>query len=263
MSRLSRLQAPTTPVYLRIAATVARDIEQGRIPVNSKLPPERALSRQFDVNRQTVRAALQHLRDLQLVLTDRRGTHVVDRRPPAAGRVPLPRQTGSNLLAFPAPVADGPSTGRLFSASVAPSLALLLGLPGGRTTLIHHHRVLNAEGEGVQDAVTYFSPVAVAEVPELAAYLKRVPTADPDLSLLYLWLERAGLQPAVRESVTLTRHDRRPSAVPGLSMRRCVHDQHTRVLAVTDLGFTQAWQEVTFAASTHRLWPWSPVPAGR
>lgn len=266
MSRSLRPGLPATPVYLRIAAELARDIEQGKIPANSRLPAERALAERFDVNRQTVRAALQHLRDLQLVLTDRRGTYAVDRRHDDVLPAAAPRSAAQDLLAFPAPSAGGPTSGRLFSASVSPSLALLLGLPRGRATLIHHHRVLNAAGKGIQDAVTYFSPTAVAEVPELARYLARVPVSDPDLSLLYLWLERAGLQAVVREAITLTRNDRRGPVVPGLSMRRRIHDQHTRLLAVTDLGFTQAWQEITLeytnpSASTHRLRPLSSIAA--
>ncbi|MGW7052778.1 GntR family transcriptional regulator [Streptomyces sp. NPDC054887] len=267
MPRSSRPEPPTIPVYLRIAAALARDIEQGAIPVNSRLPAERALAARFDVNRQTVRAALQHLRDQGLVLTDRRGTYAVGRGTPDAPPAAAPRSAVRDLPAFPAPPAGGPTSGRLFSASVSPSLALQLGLAGGRATLIHHHRVLNAAGKAVQDAVTYFSPAAVAEVPELARYLARVPVTDPDLSLLYLWLERAGLRAVVREAITLTRHDRRGPAAPGLSMRRRIHDQHARLLAITDLGFTQAWQEITLeytnpSASTHSLRPLSPLAAG-
>ncbi|GHA97728.1 GntR family transcriptional regulator [Streptomyces chryseus] len=267
MPRSSRPELPATPVYLRIAAALARDIEQGTIPVNSRLPAERALAARFDVNRQTVRAALQHLRDQRLVLTDRRGTYAVDRASHDTPPVPAPRSAARDLPPFPAPSAGGPTSGRLFSASVSPSLAQQLGLAAGRTTLIHHHRVLNAAGKAVEDAVTYFSPTAVAEVPELARYLTRVPVSDPDLSLLYLWLERAGLRTVVREAITLTRHDRRGPAAPGLTMRRRVHDQHARLLALTDLGFTQPWQEITLeytnpSASTHMLRPLPPLSVG-
>ncbi|MFI5633000.1 GntR family transcriptional regulator [Streptomyces sp. NPDC051664] len=64
------------PAYLRIATHFAREIEAGRLSQGEKIGPERALAEQFGVNRGTVRAALRHLREQRLVVTDSRGTYV-------------------------------------------------------------------------------------------------------------------------------------------------------------------------------------------
>ncbi|MFJ8074403.1 winged helix-turn-helix domain-containing protein [Streptomyces sp. NPDC096176] len=62
-----------TPVHRRIAVALGRDIRDGRIEPGSRLPAERTLARRFGVNRQTVRVALQLLREEGLVTTEKRG----------------------------------------------------------------------------------------------------------------------------------------------------------------------------------------------
>lgn len=62
------------PLYLRVAAALREDLAHRRISPGSRLPSERSLSQRYHVNRQTVRSALQLLRDERLVVTDRRGT---------------------------------------------------------------------------------------------------------------------------------------------------------------------------------------------
>lgn len=66
--------AAEVPLYLRVAAALREDLAQRRISPGSRLPSERSLSQRYHVNRQTVRSALQLLRDEGLVVTDRRGT---------------------------------------------------------------------------------------------------------------------------------------------------------------------------------------------
>lgn len=66
--------AADAPLYLRVAAALREDLAHRRISPGSRLPSERSLSMRYHVNRQTVRSALQLLRDERLVVTDRRGT---------------------------------------------------------------------------------------------------------------------------------------------------------------------------------------------
>nr|WP_277932753.1 GntR family transcriptional regulator [Streptomyces formicae] len=227
--------------------------------------PERVLTAQFSVNRYTVRAALQCLREKRLVVTDRRGTYV-------AGTTAAPRSDSAafrdartafteaepTVPIFPIDGSGCLIQGRLFSAPVSAAMAEMLGIPPTRPALAHHHRAVTISGEPMHDAVTRFAPVAVLEVPELSRYMPRLPVTDPDLRLLHQWVVRAGFRPAVRETITLTRHDAQhgADAVPELTVRRHLRDQRGRLLAVTDLTFHHAWQQITLdytdpAASTH------------
>ncbi|MEU9099536.1 hypothetical protein [Streptomyces sp. NPDC048361] len=122
-----------------------------------------------------------------------------------------------------------------------------LGLQPGENTLTHHHRTLRSTGETIHDAVTYFSPTATSHVRELRLYQNRVPVGDPDMRLFYEWVDRAGLRPVIQESVSLTRAGEcRADDPPRLAARRHIHDQHGRILAITDFGFTSQWTELTF-----------------
>ena len=56
-----------TPTYYRISQTLRRRIIDGRYPVDSQIPTEEDLLREFSVSRHTVRAALQQLVDQGLV----------------------------------------------------------------------------------------------------------------------------------------------------------------------------------------------------
>ncbi|UUN30042.1 GntR family transcriptional regulator [Streptomyces sp. FIT100] len=261
----SRRQRDAVPAYLRIAAHLEGEIAAGCMPVHAKLPPERVLTARFGVNRYTVRAALQHLRERGLVVTDRRGTFV-------AGTAAAPRSGSATFRTaraegadveqavpiFPVDVVGCLISGQLFSASVSAAMAELLGIPPTRQALVHHQRAVTVAGEPMHEAVTRFTPVATVEVPELSRYLPRLPVTDPDLRLLHQWVVRAGFRPTVRETITLTRHAAQhgPGAAPELAVRRHLCDQQGRLLAVTDLTFHRAWQQITLdytdpAASTH------------
>lgn len=260
MSRLPRRPDSTTPAYLRIASVLAGRIRSGAVPPPGRLPSERSLSEEFGVNRQTVRSALHLLREQGLAVTDRRGTYAVRTDAAAA-----PAFTAGPLL--PA-VSAGSRQGAMFAAPVTSSLGRLLGVPAGRPVLIHRHRVFTATGDPYGDALTYFAPITVLEVPELSRYLPRLPVDDPDLRLLAHWIERAGLTPAVTESITLSRsdHKSRSSGPTRLSVRSMVHDQHARLLTLTDLDVSPSWRKVTFEyvnpqATAHHLTP-APDRAG-
>lgn len=230
--------------YTRIAVELRHDIEQRIIRPGTRLPAERVLAERFRVNRQTVRSALQELRDAGLVVTDKRGTFV------STGPVPTPAPAGSpRQPRFPgganAPLGSR-TRARLSSVSVPPALAAELGLPPGKATLVHHHRTFGAAGEFIQDAVSYFTPTALAEIPELGRYQRRLRDHEPDLRLLYQWMDRAGLRPTLRESVTLIRRDAKGLS-PGhtrLSVRRRVRDYRGRLLEVTDICFSPGWEEL-------------------
>lgn len=231
--------------YTRIAVELRHDIKQRTIGPGTRLPGERVLAERFHVNRQTVRSALQELRDAGLVVTDKRGTFA------AAEPVPRPEPAASpRQPQFPggarAPLGSR-TQARLSCVSVPPTLAAVLGLPPGEATLVHHHRTLGAAGEFIQDAVSYFTPTALAEIPELGRYQRRMRNHEPDLRLLYQWMAQAGLRPTLRESITVTRREARliPPGHTRLSVRRQVHDYRGRLLEVTDISFTPGWEELT------------------
>jgi DNA-binding GntR family transcriptional regulator len=86
--RRSDAPRPRQARYEEIARALRQAILDGKFPVGTKLPKENALSAQFAVSRQTIRAALQILREQGLVVTRRR-----------TGTIVTPHQTdGSNFI---------------------------------------------------------------------------------------------------------------------------------------------------------------------
>ncbi|MGW2017728.1 GntR family transcriptional regulator [Streptomyces sp. NPDC001927] len=268
MSRPLHHRPAPAPAYLRIATHLEREIAQGHMPVHTKLPAERALAETFAVNRQTVRAALQWLRQRGLVVTDRRGTYVngAARQPgPSIDRPAATEPEGTAHL-FPAGAADSAHEGRLFSAPVSPAMADALGILRTRPALTHHQRFVTASGELTHEAVTHFAPAATLEIPELSRYVTRLPVIDPDLRLLHHWLTRSGIRPTIKETVTVTRPDPRRGtpAPPELTIRRHLYDHHSRLLAITDVTFPGAWQEIALTHAgalplTHDMRPARPT----
>ncbi|MEU6215411.1 winged helix-turn-helix domain-containing protein [Streptomyces sp. NPDC047023] len=232
------------PKYQRIAAALRRDLEHAaRIP-GGRLPSERSLAASYQVNRQTIRAALQHLREDGLVVTGRRGSRPAV-RPAAAAAAP-----GRAAPAAPGTARPTAALTRSWVTvvTVAPSLAGLLGMSGGDRTLVHHHRERGRAGETLRHAVTYFNPHAVARSPELAACRNRAAYArEEDPGPLRAWLDRAAATGRVAETITVTRTTHPPAASPacGLTVRRTVHDASGTLLAVTDLAFP-TWDRLTF-----------------
>ncbi|MFD3696171.1 GntR family transcriptional regulator [Streptomyces sp. NPDC058646] len=225
------------PKYQRIAAALRRDLDRTAHTAGGRLPSERSLAARYQVNRQTIRAALQHLREDGLVVTGRRGTRPVAGSVAATGPQPAVR-----------PATPAPAQSWLTLVTVPPSLAALLGMRGGDRTLVHHRRERGPAGDAVQHAATYLSPGVVARTPELARYRDRAARVrDEDLGPLHRWLERAAADGRLAETITMTRatQPQGPSPTCGLSVRRTLHDSSGRLLAVTDLSFP-TWDRLTF-----------------
>ncbi|MFD4935507.1 GntR family transcriptional regulator [Streptomyces virginiae] len=243
------------PKYQRIAAALRRDLDRAAHTPGGRLPSERSLAARYQVNRQTIRAALQCLREDGLVVTGRRGTRPAVPVPvtavgvPAVVAVPVVAAVSGVPAATPS---AGPAPTRSWTTyvTVPPSLGTLLGMSGGDRTLVHHHRERGPAGETLRDAVTYFSPVVVARSPELASLRNRTATTsarEQDLTALHRWLDRAAASGRVAEILTMTRVTHPQAAAPacGLTVRRTLHDGSGRLLTVTDLAFP-TWDRLTF-----------------
>lgn len=77
------LQNSGIPIYLQIYNSIRDDIETGRLPVRSKLEPERVLAHKLGVTRSTVSHAYQKLHD-EGYLTSRQGSaHIVMQQHPS------------------------------------------------------------------------------------------------------------------------------------------------------------------------------------
>ncbi|MBT2480785.1 GntR family transcriptional regulator [Streptomyces sp. ISL-94] len=247
------------PKYQRIAAALRHELDRAAHTPGGTLPSERSLAARYQVNRQTIRAALQQLREDGLIVTGRRGTR------PAAGAPGATRGEGVAVavavqapapIAAPTPVPPAVlAQSWLTRVTVPPSLAALLGMSGGDRTLVHHRREHGPAGETLTHAVTYLSPGAVAGSPELARYRDR-PAAvrDEDPGPLHRWLDRAAGEGRVTETLTMTRTTHPPTAASracGLTVRRTLYDGSGRLLAVTDLAFP-TWDRLTFHRDPER-----------
>ena len=75
---------PAPPLYARVASHIAARIEAGELEPARKLPPERELAAEYECAYNTMRSAMQILRDRGLIVTMQgRGTYVAERE---AGR---------------------------------------------------------------------------------------------------------------------------------------------------------------------------------
>ncbi|MEW5352222.1 GntR family transcriptional regulator [Streptomyces sp. 16-176A] len=221
----TRTRAEGGPLYWAVATKLLDELRDGTFPPGERLPGERQLAAHFQVSRETVRQALEVLRRDGLVATDRRGSHAALTGPP----VEAPFR-----LTFPVGARAGDPDARDRTAVVwetpPPEHAAALGLAPHRPTLMHRYRSTAADGTDLRTAVTSFSAVALAEVPELARYRYRADgSGGAQLHRAYDWMRRAGLTLHHRDSIT--------RLADGSSVRvtRRVHDQYTRPLEITDL----------------------------
>ncbi|MFE5793083.1 GntR family transcriptional regulator [Streptomyces sp. NPDC056503] len=233
------------PRYLRVATALRDDLVRHALAPGSRLPSERSLAQRYHVNRQTVRSALQLLREERLVVTDRRGTFAADG--PEGGEGPPPAPPSAPSAARPVFPGGPRAAEALVRASLdweSPPSALAgrLHLAPGEPTLVHRHRVLAPQGPELQRAVSWFSRAALDEIPQLARYRRtRHCVHQPDLRLLYHWMHQAGLRATHRESVRVPTGGGAGAAAGGaarLSVHRVVSDQHGHVLEVTDIDFS-------------------------
>lgn len=93
------LEGGRQPLYLSLARTLMRDIEQGRYPLGTALPPEESLSRHYAVSRHTVRQALRELKD-EGVIWARAGIGTIVRSRPETPRFFSGIKTVWDLLQF-------------------------------------------------------------------------------------------------------------------------------------------------------------------
>jgi GntR family transcriptional regulator len=94
-----RLEGGRQPLYLALARALTQDIEQGRYPVGSALPPEDSLARHYGVSRHTVRQALRELKD-DGVIWARAGIGTIVRSRPETPRFFSGIKTVWDLLQF-------------------------------------------------------------------------------------------------------------------------------------------------------------------
>ncbi|MFF1510299.1 GntR family transcriptional regulator [Streptomyces sp. NPDC058326] len=232
-------EAADAPLYLRVAAALREDLAQRRISPGSRLPSERSLSQRYHVNRQTVRNALQLLREERLVVTDRRGTFAAA----GAGGEPVVPALTARRPTFPGGprAADAQVRASLTWEPPPTPLAPRLLLAPGEPTLVHRHVVLGPHGAALQRAVSWFSRPALTEIPQLSRYRRyRDSRQQPDLRLLYHWMHQAGLRITHRESVGVPPGPATTTAGGSarLVVHRVVSDQHGHALEITDIDFS-------------------------
>src|SRR5271154_4594498 len=66
-------------LWSQIAGALARDIEEGALKLGERLPTEAQLAERYDVNRHTIRRALEELGDARIIRTEHgRGSFVAE-----------------------------------------------------------------------------------------------------------------------------------------------------------------------------------------
>ncbi|MEV7182178.1 GntR family transcriptional regulator [Kitasatospora sp. NPDC093679] len=243
------------PAYLDIARDLGEDIGRGRFPVGQNLPSERRLATTYGVNRQTVRAALQHLRAQGFVAGDHLGTYVLAAR---EGRPARPSPGPAPAHAFPGsflrPARSAAGHGRLLRRPPDPWVAAALELPPRRAALAYDHRLRDTDGRTLQSADSWFAPVLTVLLPGLgrAAWaLGEEPESgrETDLTELYGWAAAAGLRLRAADSVQLARGTAEHASPGGLEVRRTIADQHGRPLIGTVFRIADEQAELRYADS--------------
>ncbi len=151
------------PAYQQIADELREQIYSGVLPENAKLPSERELSDEYDVARVTIRNAIAVLRNEGLIFSEHgRGVFVRRRRriPRIAQKRLSPQARTLDKSAFLADIAETayePSVKVTVSIEGADSLsAELLNIDGGDEVIVRD-RVMFANGEPVQLAISKFT----------------------------------------------------------------------------------------------------------
>ncbi|MEW2417285.1 GntR family transcriptional regulator [Streptomyces sp. NPDC046866] len=196
------------PKYQWIAAALRRELRQAGAGPGGRLPSERALAARYGVNRQTVRAALRHLREEGLVVTERRGSRS------AAAADPAGRAGGPDRR-LPAHGPARPDRGLPGAPHVPPHVTQVPQLPGGRAA----------------GAVTAGAPPAAAHLPGAV----RAPAAVSPQN----WLALVTVPPSLgallgmRGGERTLVHHRRDRGPAGQTLRHAVTYLCPRVAART------------------------------
>ncbi|PBC71253.1 DNA-binding GntR family transcriptional regulator [Streptomyces sp. TLI_235] len=244
-----------SPAYLDIARDLGEDIGRGRFPVGQNLPSERRLATVYGVNRQTVRAALQHLRTQGLVAGDHLGTYVLSPREGRAARPPAgPAPTHGFPGSFLRPARPAAGIGRLLRRPPEHWAATALELPPERAALAYDHRLKDEDGRTLQSASSWFAPVLTILLPGLgrsAWALGEDAEAgrEADLAELYGWAATAGLRLRAADRVQLARDAAEDDPPGGLEVRRTIADQHGRTLIGTVFRIADEQAELRYADS--------------
>ncbi|WP_081983062.1 GntR family transcriptional regulator [Streptacidiphilus albus] len=166
---MSDMHCPQRHAFERVAQNLSRRITQGQFPPGRNLPSERELARQFQVNRLTVRAALDRLADQGLVRGDRMGTYPLP--PGGAEGEPEPKAPVRPAPAFPGVVIDpdesAVATSWLQQHSLEPEESALLAARPGEASLVYHEQLLGHQGRVLQTSRTCLAPDLVRLVPQL------------------------------------------------------------------------------------------------
>ncbi|MGK2869816.1 MAG: PLP-dependent aminotransferase family protein [Mycobacterium sp.] len=137
-----RTSSLTGPAYLGLADAVRLLIVDGRVPVGSRLPSERALADVLRVSRTTVTAAFTALRE-DGYLNARRGARSTAALPP---RPTLPTTAGTPSISLAAAALSAPSAAVLEAfADAARDITPYLGAPGHELTGVCALRTAVAE----------------------------------------------------------------------------------------------------------------------
>ncbi|MCP3820019.1 GntR family transcriptional regulator [Streptomyces sp. A3M-1-3] len=229
--------------YAGVADAIRTAVNSGSMTPGTRLPAERELARQHAVHRQTVRQALQLLREEGLVSTDRRGTVV--RRP--GSRAELLQAPSEVLFPLGALTAGSHNriTTRLSWEPVPAAYAAQLGSTPAARTLVHHYRAVSSTGDVTLHAVSYLSPTAVTEIPLLSRYRRHLPHhSHSDLRRLYQWMADAGMALEHSEALTLAAPQGAGPAAPRVRIQRHVRDQYHRTLEISRI--TPAGGDLTY-----------------
>jgi GntR family transcriptional regulator len=220
--------------YRRVQDALGEEIERGRRPAGSRLPPERALAEHFGVSRVTLRRALTGLEEQGVVA-----------RHPGGWTVGGPRigEPPNALMSFTEMTTSRglEPRGRVLDRRERPATideADLLGLAPG-ATLFELERLRLMDGVPI---LIDRSTVPAVVAPGLA---RRLASADFSTASLYGELESGGVRPArARFAVEAVAADERQAALldlrPGQPLLRChqvTEDESGRVIELCDMVY--------------------------
>ncbi|MEU8485952.1 GntR family transcriptional regulator [Streptomyces sp. NPDC048641] len=206
--------------YLQIADQIMEFVAAAPGTSDVRIPSERDLTEMYGAHRDTVRRALRHLRERRHIYTSKRGTFAyAPRSTPLQTAARDPRTTASTQLTY---------------ERMAHEIPELFGLEETCHTLVLRHRVFRDSATLVRCSTSYFAPSLLASVPRFKRLSRTGALSEPTtLRDINIWLLDAGVRPA-RPRIVRSRTTDPPD---GWSWARTlVHDQHGRLLAVTDLG---------------------------
>ncbi len=184
----------SSPRYAVVAQALIDEILSGRYPIDTNLPTEHALCRQFNISRHTAREALRQLQDLGMV-SRRAGVGTIVKSNRIAQRYMQVGDTVSDLYQYAQDIILRVKETRDIEASA--STAELLGCPQGQSWLMLHG--LRVRGE---DSL----PISLTDVYIARTYRGILADyEDSNMPIYSLIQKRHGVDPAeVRQQITAT-----------------------------------------------------------